>query len=178
MIVISVEIYCNLNILKISFNLMSNIYTTLPAGVVPSSHHSYRNKVYCGFGQVPLRWEKVGFQRWNNVSTLKQTSEYQRWSTRQNFNVATTPHLLRLNKVHRQLRNNIGHLGFKQREGFYFYSITIKIQRRFKVEVRHCLTLVQRWIACWEVHINVLGLLLTFWTTKVQVHWLQTFMNA
>ena len=72
----------------------------------------------------PPRWNKVG------ISTLQQR--------------------LIINKFHRQRWNNIGHSTFKQREGFYFYSIPIKIQRRFKVEVRDCLTLVQRWIACWE----------------------------
>ena len=100
MIVISVEIYCNLNILKISFNLMSNIYTTLPAGVVLFSHHSYRNKVYCEFGQVPLRWEKVGIstlkQRLDvetnvRISTLKHTSEFQRCNNSSSFTFRQSP---------------------------------------------------------------------------------------
>ena len=41
MILISVLIFCNLKILKISFYLRSDIFTTLSTDAVLSSHQSY-----------------------------------------------------------------------------------------------------------------------------------------
>ena len=82
MIVISVVIYCNLhvNILKISFNLMSNIYTILPAGVVLSSCTKVTRK------QSILRiWPSSAAVRESRNFNVETTSR--RWNKRQNINV-------------------------------------------------------------------------------------------
>ena len=116
MIVISVVIYCNLhvNILKISFNLMSNIYTILPAGVVLSSRTKVTRK------QSILRiWPSSAAVRESRISTLKQ-----RLDVETNVRISTLKHTSEFQRC-----NNSSSFTFKQSP-----SSTLKQHRTFWIQ--------------------------------------------